>query len=250
MATGVGINQLSKKKQRDLKRAQEHAKRMQLHNDDPSVGHAAINKCKNADMEIKKRMNDNGDHPLQKVRKKTSVDSSQIDEIVKTSKQRRATSSTEVVQYSACTAGWRKAPPRSEADGSMSVTDNARNWLDSSTIADAARGLLIGLSLRSGPDALVFLKIKLMNWGALADPSALAILLGPALLHCSDRGLLPCVTLLLSRGAPADGAGSRAIFRAVPSRTPLELAAARGHVAICRELLEYGATQGRARDVA
>ncbi|CAE8692641.1 unnamed protein product [Polarella glacialis] len=96
-------------------------------------------------------------------------------------------------------------------------------------------------------DAFTFLERELQSIGTdddPCDPVFLSAFLGAALVHCADRGFLECVQFLMSRGAPLDGAGARMLQSLKlqgPARTPLELAARRGHVAICRLLLESGA---------
>mmetsp|Transcript_140235 Transcript_140235/g.349564 ORF Transcript_140235/g.349564 Transcript_140235/m.349564 type:complete len:218 (-) Transcript_140235:104-757(-) len=62
--------------------------------------------------------------------------------------------------------------------------------------------------------------------------------LGAALNHCAGRGLAGCVRLLLERGAPMNQPDpSQPLGRS----TPLQLAASRGHVNVCRLLVEAGA---------
>ncbi|CAE8656566.1 unnamed protein product, partial [Polarella glacialis] len=79
--------------------------------------------------------------------------------------------------------------------------------------------------------------------GGAASPSAL----GPVLAHCAQRGLQACVQLLLRHGAPPDARALTA--RAVrlgedaAGQTALHLAAANGHVAVCRSLLSSGASR-------
>mmetsp|Transcript_43859 Transcript_43859/g.113261 ORF Transcript_43859/g.113261 Transcript_43859/m.113261 type:complete len:209 (-) Transcript_43859:41-667(-) len=62
--------------------------------------------------------------------------------------------------------------------------------------------------------------------------------LGAALGHCAGRGLATCVRLLLENGAPADVHNP---LQPPDRTTPLQLAASRGHVNVCRALVEAGA---------
>eukprot|EP00927_Polykrikos_kofoidii_P061979 TRINITY_DN56800_c0_g1_i1.p1 TRINITY_DN56800_c0_g1~~TRINITY_DN56800_c0_g1_i1.p1 ORF type:complete len:290 (-),score=42.12 TRINITY_DN56800_c0_g1_i1:75-944(-) len=63
--------------------------------------------------------------------------------------------------------------------------------------------------------------------------------LGAALAHCAGRGLLSCVRLLLSHGAPVEGGVGIGGRR---SASALVAAASCGYIDICKELLSHGAS--------
>lgn len=122
-------------------------------------------------------------------------------------------------------------------------------WTDRNEV-EIAWHVLMDLSLRNAPDAEVYLERELSTFGATTSREEFAFL-GGALLHCADRGFLSCVRLLLARSASVEYVSSDTRMpRRIKLRTPLELAAARGHVEVCRALVEQGAAIGRAREAA
>lgn len=122
-------------------------------------------------------------------------------------------------------------------------------WTDLSA-SEAAIALVLHLSLRNEADAFSYLERAIL---ILEDQLNTSAVFGAALVHCADRGFLPCVQLLLCCEAPLDGGGTRMLYGGSLKgaiRTPLELAARRGHVEICRELLEARADVGNSRKAA
>mmetsp|Transcript_14711 Transcript_14711/g.44129 ORF Transcript_14711/g.44129 Transcript_14711/m.44129 type:complete len:207 (+) Transcript_14711:152-772(+) len=107
---------------------------------------------------------------------------------------------------------------RSAADKMVSFLSRARTEANVTTCLQKA--------LQNGPDEVA---------------------LGAALAHCAGRGLTTCVKTLIENGAPVnDHDPSQA-----PGRTtPLQLAASRGHVNVCRLLVEAGADRTGAAEAA
>lgn len=106
--------------------------------------------------------------------------------------------------------------------------------------------LVVSLSLRGAAAVEKLLRDEISSAGRLPPT-----VLGAALRHCADRGLLRCVQLLVKQGgAPLDergGSSATCAAQAEPAgRTALQLAAARGHVEVCRFLLACGANTGGA----
>mmetsp|Transcript_33226 Transcript_33226/g.93239 ORF Transcript_33226/g.93239 Transcript_33226/m.93239 type:complete len:219 (-) Transcript_33226:242-898(-) len=69
--------------------------------------------------------------------------------------------------------------------------------------------------------------------------------LGAALGHCAGRGLTECVRLLVEASAPLDWVDTTQPAGRV---TPLQLAASRGHVNVCRALVQAGANRAGAAE--
>mmetsp|Transcript_71202 Transcript_71202/g.230499 ORF Transcript_71202/g.230499 Transcript_71202/m.230499 type:complete len:212 (-) Transcript_71202:89-724(-) len=69
--------------------------------------------------------------------------------------------------------------------------------------------------------------------------------LGAALNHMSGRGLASCVRLLIESSAPLNQCDPS---QPVGRSTPLQLAASRGHVNVCRLLVEVGADRAGAME--
>jgi len=101
--------------------------------------------------------------------------------------------------------------------------------------------LVASLSFRGAAAAEALLREEISSAGPLPPT-----VLGAALRHCADRGLLRCVRLLVQQGgAPLDekgGAGASTTQRSgAAGCTALQLAAGRGNVEVCRFLLGCGA---------
>merc|ERR1712204_102171 len=102
---------------------------------------------------------------------------------------------------------------------------------------------ILGLLQKAKKDAQVEVALrKVLGPGNIA-PEALAA----PLLHCAGRGLATCVHLLIQAKAPVDHCDTT---QTVGQQTPLQLAAGRGHVEVCRLLVERGANQAGAADAA
>lgn len=119
-------------------------------------------------------------------------------------------------------AGLERAPARSAS--------TAVNPRGAPRPASQGETLLAALIFRGAEVAEVTLRNEL---DAAADwpDEALSV----ALVHCAGRGLVSCCRLLLDRGAPLN--------RPAPGTrlTPLQVAASKGQVAVCREFILMGA---------